>query len=84
MLGALIFGLAFHFVLDTPDLYSNVQGTGARTFFVSAGLLATVEFIGFVWGAIVGGASYIGVREARLLNISMYLCYSASPQYCKF
>ena len=65
MLGALIFGLTFHFVLDTPDLYSNVQGTGARTFFVSAGLLATAEFIGFVWGAIVGGASYIGVREAR-------------------
>lgn len=50
MLGALIFGLLFHFALDTADLYSNVRGIGAQTFFVSALLLAAVEFIGFVWG----------------------------------
>jgi len=50
MLGAFIFGLMFHFILDTPDLYSHVTGAGSQTFFVSAVLLAVVEFIGFVWG----------------------------------
>lgn len=50
MLGALIFGLLFHFVLDTPDLCSNVRGAGSQSFFVSAALLAAVEFIGFARG----------------------------------
>lgn len=51
MLGALMFGLLFHFALDTPDLYSNVRGIGSKIFFVSAVLLAAVELIGFTWGA---------------------------------
>ncbi len=50
MLGALIFGVLFHFTLDTPDLCSNVQGIGSQTFCVSAVLLAAVECIGFAWG----------------------------------
>lgn len=51
MLGALLFGVGFHFVLDTPDLCSNVSGTGARGFFLSAAALATVELIGATAGA---------------------------------
>ena len=50
MLGSFVFGIVFHFILDTPDLCSNVRGIGSQLFFVSAILLATVEFIGFVWG----------------------------------
>ncbi len=50
MLGALIFGLLFHFALDTPDLCSNVRGSGSQTCCVSAVLLAAVECIGFAWG----------------------------------
>lgn len=50
MIGALIFGVLVHFALDTPDLYSNVRGIGSQTFFVSAVLLAAVEFIAFAWG----------------------------------
>lgn len=51
MAGALAFGVAFHFVLDTPDLCINVRGVGARTFSVSAVLLALVELAGTVWTA---------------------------------
>ena len=51
MLGAVIFGVLFHFVLDTPDMYAHVRGRGSQTFVVSAVLLAAVEFIGFVWGS---------------------------------
>ena len=71
MLGALIFGLIFHFVLDTPDLYSNVQGTGARTFFVSAALLAVVEFVGFAWGAYCGWCLIWRTGEARTSGASL-------------
>ena len=42
MLGSLMFGLCFHFFLDTPDLCTNVRGAGAQGFFVSALLLAAV------------------------------------------
>jgi len=51
MLGALTFGVMYHFIMDTPDLCTNVRGIGSRQFFVSAVLLASLEFIGFVWGA---------------------------------
>lgn len=50
MSGALIFGLMYHFIIDSPDLCSNVRGIGSRQFFVSAVLLASVELIGLVWG----------------------------------
>ena len=50
MLGALIFGVLVHFVLETPDLCSHVRGIGAQTFCVSAALLAAVELIGVAWG----------------------------------
>jgi hypothetical protein len=49
MAGSLAFGVAFHFVLDTPDLCINVRGAGARMFLVSAVLLALVELVGAVW-----------------------------------
>ncbi len=51
MLSSFVFGIVFHFILDTRDLYSNVHGIGSRMFLVSAVLLAAVEFIGFMWGA---------------------------------
>jgi hypothetical protein len=50
MLGSFIFGVVFHFILDTPDMYSNVYGHGAQMFRISAILLAALELIGFVWG----------------------------------
>lgn len=49
MAGSLLFGAAFHFVLDTPDLVANVCGVGARMFMASAVLLALVELVGTVW-----------------------------------
>jgi hypothetical protein len=51
MAGSLIFGIAFHFVVDSPDAVVNVCGTGARRFLVSAILLAVVELMGTVWAA---------------------------------
>jgi hypothetical protein len=51
MVGSLMFGIAFHFVADTPDSVVNVCGAGARIFFVSAVLLAVVELMGTVWAA---------------------------------
>jgi hypothetical protein len=51
MVGSLMFGIAFHFVADTPDSVVNVCGAGARIFFVSAVLLALTELTGTVWAA---------------------------------
>lgn len=50
MLGSFIFGVCYHFILDTPDLSSNVKSAGAEHFTASAFLLAVVEITGFVWG----------------------------------
>lgn len=52
MAGSLMFGIAFHFVADTPDSVVNVCGGGARMFLVSAVLLALVELAGTVWAAV--------------------------------
>jgi len=51
MASSFIFGIAFHFVVDTPDSVVNVCGAGARMFLVSAVVLALVELVGTVWGA---------------------------------
>jgi hypothetical protein len=51
MAGSLVFGIVFHFVVDTPDSVANVCGAGARMFLVSAVLLALVELTGTVWAA---------------------------------
>ena len=51
MAGSLIFGIVFHFVVDTPDSVVNVCGAGARMFLASAVLLALVELVGTVWAA---------------------------------
>lgn len=48
MLAGFVFGVIFHFVLDTPDLYANVHGPGAGHFSVSAVLLAITQLLGFV------------------------------------
>jgi hypothetical protein len=50
MFGAFVFGVCYHFILDTHDRYSNVHGAGANHFAASAVLLAVVEFIAFAWG----------------------------------
>lgn len=50
MLGSFLFGVVYHFMLNTPDLYANVTGAGATHFLISAILLALVELGGFVWG----------------------------------
>jgi hypothetical protein len=49
MAGSLAFGVAFHFVLDTPDSCVNVRGVGARMFVVSAVVLALSELVGTLW-----------------------------------
>lgn len=52
MLGSFAFGAYFHFLFDSPDLYSNVHNPGAGHFRLSAVLLAVVEFLGFWWAAV--------------------------------
>jgi hypothetical protein len=49
MAGSFVFGIVFHFVVDTRDSVVNVCGAGARMFLVSAVLLALVELTGTVW-----------------------------------
>jgi hypothetical protein len=51
MAGSFLFGITFHFVVDTPDSVLNVCGAGARMFLVSAVVLALVELVGTGWGA---------------------------------
>lgn len=51
MAGSLVFGIVFHFIVDTPDSVVNVCGAGARMFLASAVLLALVELIGTGWAA---------------------------------
>lgn len=53
MLSSFIFGVVFHFILDTTDLCTNVRGIGSHMFFVSALMLAAVECIGFIGGGIL-------------------------------
>ncbi len=50
MLAAFVFGYLFHFVLETPDLHTNVAGTHRQTFFHSAIILSILEFAGFLFG----------------------------------
>ena len=49
MLAGFLFGYGFHFIFDTPDLYSNVSGHGSHGFFHSAVLLAVIQFSGFFY-----------------------------------
>lgn len=53
MIAAFLFGYSFHFVIDSPDSYSNVVGEYASVFFHSALNLAIFEFVGFVFGAYI-------------------------------
>ena len=49
MVASFAFGYLLHFVIDTPDLHSNV-GEHAGVFFHSALSLAVIEFGGFAYG----------------------------------
>jgi hypothetical protein len=49
-LGAFVFGVCYHVILDTRDRYSNVHGADAGHFAASAVVLAVIEFISFTWG----------------------------------
>ena len=51
MAAAFLFGYLLHFVIDSPDLYSNVAGPPQGLFFHSALSLAIMEFVGFFFGA---------------------------------
>ncbi len=53
MVAAFLFGYLLHFVIDSPDLHSNVIGEHKSVFFHSALNLALIEFVGFVFGAYV-------------------------------
>lgn len=73
MLSSFIFGVVFHFILDTPDLCTNVRGIGSHMFSLSAVMLAAVECTGFIGGGILlarGGAegsrsrTYEGAADA--------------------
>ena len=50
MAAAFLFGYLAHFVIDSPDLHSNVVGDYADFFFHSALNLAILEFVGFAFG----------------------------------
>lgn len=50
MAAAFLFGYLLHFVIDSPDLHSNVVGEHQDTFFHSALSLAIIEFVGFAFG----------------------------------
>ena len=52
MYASFVFGYLLHFVIDTPDLHSNVVGDGADVFFHTALSLALIEFVGFAVGLI--------------------------------
>ena len=51
MAGALIFGLAFHFLVSGPDnVFTLSPGAGRKAFRFSAGLVALTEALGYVAG----------------------------------
>ena len=52
MYAAFVFGYLLHFVIDTPDLHSNVVGDSAGVFFHTALSLALIEFVGFAIGLV--------------------------------
>ena len=51
MAAAFLFGYVLHFVIDSPDLHSNVAGQHRSLFLHSAQGLALTEFLGFFFGA---------------------------------
>ena len=51
MCTSFVFGYLLHFVLDSPDLHSNVTGEHGAAFLHSALALALLEFVGFFHGA---------------------------------
>ena len=52
MLGAFLFGVAYHYVIQSPDHVSHVPGGTAGSVFRASALgLAVVELAGFVVGA---------------------------------
>ena len=51
MAAAFLFGYLLHFVIDSPDLHSNVTGQHRSLFLHSAQGLALTEFLGFFFGA---------------------------------
>lgn len=53
MAAAFLFGYFFHFVMNSPDLHSNVIGGHKSVFFHSAFNLALIEFVGFFFGTYV-------------------------------
>ena len=52
MYASFVFGYLLHFVIDSPDLHSNVVGDGAGVFFHTALNLALIEFVGFAFGLV--------------------------------
>jgi len=52
MYASFVFGYLLHFVIDSPDLHSNVTGDRAGVFFHTALNLAIIEFVGFAFGLI--------------------------------
>jgi len=64
MVAAFFFGYFFHFVIESPDLHSNVTGEHAGIFFHSALIIAIVQFGAFVIG------TYIFARESQSSIIS--------------
>ncbi|WP_428115234.1 hypothetical protein [Candidatus Poriferisodalis sp.] len=52
MYASFVFGYLLHFVIDSPDLHSNVVGDGAGVFFHTALSLALIEFVGFAIGLV--------------------------------
>ena len=65
MLGALLFGIAFHFVLPGPDNVAQVPlGQWHNSFLVTSVLLAMIEAI----GAVVGAKMLYALHRSTLLR----------------
>ncbi len=48
LLGSLIFGVAFHYLLQSPDLVATVTGHGSGLFATTSGILAVADGVGVV------------------------------------
>ena len=59
MAASFLFGFFFHFVIESPDLHSNVVSEHRDIFFHSAVILSLLEFSGFVLGL------YVLIRRTR-------------------
>ncbi len=60
LVGSLVFGVAFHYVLHSPDLVATVTGHGSGLFATTSGILAVTDGV----GVILCGLAWRWARQA--------------------